>query len=138
MGSNRRVVNFSDRFINFGVSVLLMWYRSSCHAFGPSPLQSFVSIRILRLSRNSTKYAQLSYFLSFVPASVPFSTFSTFFVKQNPSNRSSYTESLLPCRRTGDTAKVDLSLTNSNKSPKKQKEVTETKMRSAKQEFLRR
>ena len=88
VGSNRRVVKFPNRSINLGVSVLLMWSRSSCHAFGPSLLQSFVSIKILRLSRHCTKYAQILYFLSFVPASVTFSTFSSFFVKQNPSNRS--------------------------------------------------
>ena len=91
VGSNRKVVNFSNMFINFGVSVLLKWSRSSCHAFGPSPLQSFVSIRILRLSRHCTKYTQISYCLSFVSESVPFSTFSNFFVKQNPWNHSCHT-----------------------------------------------
>ena len=118
VGSNRRVVNFSNRFINLGVPVLLKWSRSSCYAFGPSSLQSFVSIRILQLSRHCTKYAQILYFLSFVPASVPFSTFSSFFVKQNPSNCACAKRSLLPCQRTGDIAKVDPSLTNSNESPK--------------------
>ena len=91
VGSNRRVVNFSNKFITLGVSVLLEWSRSSCHAFGPSPLQSFVSIRVLQLSRHCTRYAQISYFLSFVPASGPFNTFSSFFVKQNRSNLSCYT-----------------------------------------------
>ena len=118
VGSKRRVVNFSNRFINLGVSVLLKWSRSSCHAFGPSPLQSFVSIRILRLSRHCTKYAQISYFLSFVPASVPFTTFSSFFVKQNPSNRSCHTAKSSSLSENSRYCKFDPFLTNSNKSPK--------------------
>ena len=129
VGSNRRVVDFSNRFINLGVSVLLKWSRSSCHAFGPSPFESFVSIRTLQLSRQCTKYAQILYFLSFVPASVPFSTFSSFFVNQNPSNHSCYTAKSSPlpenwryCKGRSIPHKLK------TKARNRQKEVTETKM----------
>ena len=133
MGSNRRVVNFSNRFNNLGVSVLLKWSRSCFHAFGPSPLQSFVSIRILWLSRHSIKYADISYFLSFVPASVLFSTFSSFFVKQNPSIRSCHTTKSSSLPLYWSTAKVDPNSQTPNQSPKQAAESSWNKSGAAKQ-----
>ena len=136
MGSKRRVVNFSNRFINLGVSVLLKWSRSSCHAFGPSPLQSFVSIRILRLSRHCTKYAQILV----IRASIcSIQHVQQLFRETEP------LESLLPHSEVFFLARELEILQRSihpsqtpTKARNRQKEVTETKMRAAKQGFPRR
>ena len=132
VGSNRWVLNFSNRFINLGVSVLLkcpavVAMPSGHHPCSRSSASWYCGCRVtvpstpkIRTSRHSCQHL-------FHSARSAASSWN-----RTPWIAPATQRSLLTCQRTGDTAKVDPSLTNSNKSLKQAEGTNWNKNRGSK------